>query len=256
MLCIPPIGVARWHVRAIAPATAEPRVVYQPAKNRQQRIGAFRLLHDRYVENGLGHSDATGLRVIPAQLRRDSQIFVGLERRRVVATVTLVGETDEALPLADLFGEELARIRDQFETVVELTSLAISRDHARSTTFAGLTSIAVQYARFHGVRALLATVHPRHARVYCRVLGFRQVGEIQPHEGVRGNPAALIVIPTDQPELLRPNWRSWYFGHRFRARELSPRPITATDREFFAPHVSAARCYPVSDCSDPARSSM
>lgn len=219
---------------------------FETAKCRLQFSGGFRLLFDRYCQSGLCLPNRWRIRVLPLHLRPDTQVFIARFGGEIIGTISLVMEDHGDLPLQAMFEREVEKERRRYHVVAELASLAISPRFSKSrAVFAELTSIAVQFARRQGVDMLLATVHPRHAAVYERAMGFRRVGTVQPHEGVLGRPAALIATPTNQPEAIGQGWREWYFGDRFSDDELIASPMSRQDRVFFRPFVDSSEGLPL-----------
>lgn len=134
-----------------------------------------------------------GLRVPPLQpgAAQGSTIVVH-EAGRAIGTVTLRIEGSGALLAAQSFADEMMRLRDSGAVLCELTGLAIEPGPNSLRIFYRLLVEACDQC----IQLALATdvvieVHPRHARLYCRRFGFRQLGQQQVCARV-GAPAVLL----------------------------------------------------------------
>jgi hypothetical protein len=152
------------------------------------------------------------MRVLPIHLRPETQVFVGEHQGAVRGTISLVMDEGSHLPLEDQFRQQVEAIRTSGRRVAEFTSLAIAAGHKQNTTrsFSQLTAVAVAFARRHGIDELLAAVHPRHARFYSRIMGFRCLSDTVPYAGVLNHPAVLIAVSINQLERVEPRWQEWY----------------------------------------------
>lgn len=216
--------------------TDDPLDVVQTARVRDDYAEAFRTLHESYLRAGLCEPQPSGMLVKPFHLWPETQIIICRSRGTVCGTMSLVVGESRQLPLEPLFPAEVARERDEHGVVAELSSLAISGTRSDNVhqRFLRLTSFAVEFARRRGARTLLATVHPRHARFYRRAMGFDQIGNVVPHEGVGGKPATLIGVPIDRRESLAELYRKLYFEADFGGNEMLPTSLGGSDREHFA----------------------
>ncbi|MCO8122514.1 hypothetical protein NHH03_12265 [Stieleria sp. TO1_6] len=207
----------------------------QTAQNRYDHETAYKVLYQSYLKSGLCAPNPWGMRIQPFHLWPETQLICGMVDGECVATVTLVIDENDRLPMEELFHAEVQQQRAAGRRMAELSSLAIAPWFERSKTeaFAKLTSAAVQFARSQGVDQLVATVHPRHAKLYKRLMGFEQFGSIAPHGGVLGKPAAPIAAPIHDPEIVAPAWRSYYFSNSEKRNSLNRTKMTATDRRWF-----------------------
>jgi hypothetical protein len=71
--------------------------------------------------------------------------------QRVIATISLVGDGHLGLPMEEIYGEQVCRLRHWW--------------------LVSLMRLMAQFSWRHGLDHLLLAVHPRHARFYrrCRV---------------------------------------------------------------------------------------
>jgi len=86
----------------------------------------------------------------------------------------MFGDGYLGLPMESMNGDQVRRLRNQGLRLAEIGSLT---DHRESqdrfiNTFIQIGRLLAQIARARGIDAIVAAVHPRHARLYKRVMGF------------------------------------------------------------------------------------
>src|SRR6056297_1119347 len=162
--------------------------ICRTAQGLSEHLQAFGCLYESYRRSGLCQPCKSQVRILPFHLWDQTQTFVCLKDERAIGTVSLVLDSPEGLelPSEHAFGSDIDRLRQLSHRIAEITSLAVAPTDARTSSelFARLTSTAIYFARRHGVDRAVATVHPRHARVYQRVMGFDRIGQVAPHGGV------------------------------------------------------------------------
>lgn len=170
------------------------------------------MLYHSFHRSGLCPGNPAELRVLPYHLSPQTQVFVGEHQGQVCGTISLVLDEGSGLPLEGVFRDSVQPIRDSGRRVAEFASLAIDPAYPQSKTksFSQLTSTAVAFARHHGVDELLAAVHPRHARFYQRVMGFRCLSDVVPYAGVLDHPAVLIAVSINEVDRVDSRWQRWY----------------------------------------------
>jgi hypothetical protein len=216
---------------------------YRLARTAEERLGAFRLIHNCYVQSGLGEPNVLGLRATPYQILPTSQIFVGVIRGEVVSTVSLIGDGELGLPMESMFFAEVAALRYQGQRLAEVSCLADRRQDGRRflATFSELTRLMAQYARYEGIENLLITVHPRHARFYTDYLGFEHLSDrvaACPH--VQGHPAVALRLEFARIDRDRPACWDEYFGEWIARQELRPYTISDEEMQFLRTIVTAS----------------
>ncbi len=215
-------------------------LVCRTARCREDYQASFSVLYHSFHRSGLCPRNQAELRVLPFHLRPETQVFVGEHGGRVCGTISLVMDTGSGLPLEASFRERVQSLRKSGRKIAEFTSLAIDPAHPqnKAKSFAQLTSVAVAFARRHGVDELLAAVHPRHARFYRHAMGFRSLSDVVPYAGVLGHPAVLIAVPINELERVDSRWRLWYSPTiSFPRRALAHRPMSPADANYFTPYL-------------------
>lgn len=238
-----------------SPGTSPLReLTYSLARESDERLGAFRLIHDAYVRAGLGQPTPSGMRVTPYQILPTSQIFVGKLGDQVVSTVSLIGDGELGLPMETIFGAEVRALRQQGERLAEVSCLADRRQDSRRflATFRQLTRLMAQFARYEGIQSLLITVHPRHVRFYQDLLGFVPISDrVAACPFVRGNPAVALQLQFARIDRERPSCYDEYFGQWLDRELLRPYTISREELEFLSGLTTAIEIFQVANFVKP-----
>jgi hypothetical protein len=214
-------------------------VTFKIADSQFERISAFRLVYEAYVRAGLMRPNAFKLRVMPHHLLPTTATFVALRGERVIATVTLVGDGRLGLPLERVYGPEVDAMRQPDTWLGEVSALASAPTEADSKcdVVIGLMRLMAQFSRRHGLEHLLVAVHPRHARLYRRAMGFQPLGEERPYPSVCNRPAVALHLDLSRLDQAPPENVALFFGEDISDDRLRFCPISASERRHFAPAV-------------------
>jgi N-acyl amino acid synthase FeeM len=113
---------------------------------------------------------------------------------KVIGTLTLAFDSELGLAVDDLYGRDIAPIRDRGRRLCEFTRLAVDNSVRSKRILAALFHIAFIYAhKIHGHTDLFIEINPRHVKFYERMLGFRQFGKQKYKATVRA-PAVLLWL--------------------------------------------------------------
>lgn len=229
--------------RRVRPEAADPLscLEYGLARTTDERLGAFRLIHQAYVRAGLGQESSLGLRVTKYQIQPTSQVFVGMLGSDVVSTVSLIGDGPLGLPMESMFAPEVAELREQGEKLSEVSCLADRRQDVRRflPAFQEMTRLMAQFARYEGIGNLLITVNPRHVKFYTHYLGFvpisRRITDC-PH--VQNHPAVALRLEFARIDRDRPLCWDQYFGKWAPQSDLAPYRIGRYEQDLLEALVS------------------
>ncbi len=226
---------------AIAPEARQtaalqcPDVAVKVASTRADREGAFRLAYESYLRAGLCGPTASRLRVTPYQLLASTDIFIAELRGEVISTLSLVRDGELGLPLEAIYQSEVQARRRAGIRLAEVSCLADRRqsDARFFGLFCDLCRVMVQMADREGIQQLLIAVHPRHARMYCRAMGFQQIGDNRDYPAVKGNPAVALCLDFVQLQRDRPDIWERFVGAPLPAKFLETQPISDDDQRYF-----------------------
>jgi hypothetical protein len=226
---------------AIPAPGANADVQCRVAATRAEREAAFRLVYDSYLNAGLGKKNQHKMRVTPQHLLPDcSEIFIATRGRQVIFTMTLILDNQElGLPMASVYGKELKRLRGRAKRLGEVSCLADCQRSASEflPVYMHTCRLMVQYARHRGLGALVAAVHPKHARFYRRFLDFQIFGLEKTYPTVRNHPAVALWLEFARLDREIPQQYKFFFGEKIPSAALRPQPISQEDCEHFRPIV-------------------
>jgi hypothetical protein len=220
---------------ALVPATAklahhESDVTFRVASSPHDRLGAFHLVYRRYREAGLIESNPFKIRVTPFHLEPTTTVFVGRDEHVVHCTVTLVQDGCLGLPMETIFPEEVGQRRSQGLSLAEVSCLSFRGGLSCSESwslFLGLNRLLAQFARRHGVDALLIAIHPRHLPIYQRMMGFVQIGGARTYPSVCNNPAVACSLEFERVDRNHPPAWDAIFGRPIPAWQLDASSVAS-----------------------------
>jgi hypothetical protein len=223
----------------------------QIASTREEREAAFHLVYNSYLQAGLGEMNECEMRVTPYHLSNCSEVFVATRRQKVIFTMTLIMDGEElGVPMESVYGDEVDRLRRQGLRLGEVSCLADCQRHVKEflPIFLSTSRLMVQYARYRGLDALIAAVHPRHARFYHRFMDFQFFGLKKTYPTVRNHPAVALWLEFARIDREIPAQYKFFFGEKIPFNELRPQPIDEEDREYFRPMIDPNfQCAPLGD---------
>lgn len=206
------------------------------AANRRERAGAFALAYRSYLHSGLCDANRSGMRFTPHQLTPSTDTFVALRAGEVISTLSLTRDSELRLPLESIYPREVHAKRTSGVRLGEVTCLADNspNQHQFVAQFTDLARLMMQTAERDGIQQLLIAVHPRHARAYCRAMGFEQIAGRRRYGAV--NDELAVALCLDFAFVRRHKPRIWgrFVGPPLPASVLAPCPITESDRQYFS----------------------
>ena len=220
---------------------------FSTAGNRTDLLAAFTLLQQRYRQAGLATDDQSGLRIMPYHFCSATQIFIARTSKEVTGTVTLVGESEQPLPMFQAYPELAWQLKRRCGRIGEVTSLAISSHRSsKGEIFLGLTRLLTFFARHHRLDHLVAIVHPRHANFYRLAMGFEILGDAKPCDSVGGSPGVAVVGSVNDRHCYRQPWRNVFFEGEFAPYCLAATPMSDVHANYFfdlklSEHLSKAK---------------
>lgn len=173
----------------------DPDFKVQLACTKEDFEGAFRLLHDDYVQKKLGPSKENGL-LCPVQSVLPQTATVVIKYRDVVvATAALVQDTKIGFLCEKHFSLEVQNLRTQQKTrQLEMASIAIDKGFKKSTVVLLhlLMKFAINYTKRHlNFNGLIMAVNPLIAAYFQ---DFWQLKTISPTIRYNSNPNSKLVL--------------------------------------------------------------
>jgi len=190
------------------------------AITRGELDAASRLVHRCYVDRGYVRPSADGRHVSPYLAMPSTAVFVARAGDAVVATVSLLEDSELLLPCDDLYAAEMGGLRRAGHQVAEVSALAVCEDHRGVALQAmrELVHVVGVYGRdVANVDYLCIAVHPRHASFYESRLQFQRFGGLKPYAAVNGAPAVGLLL--DLQRMDRPLDGASFGGSLFGAQD-------------------------------------
>ena len=193
---------------------------------------AFELCYRSYHKSGLVVENPSGMRLTPYHLLNGSEVLIGKLDKVVFSTMSFFCDGELGLPMEKMYRSEIEGLRDQGLRIAEVGSLADRRTSSRRyiESFIKLGRLLAQASSARGIDTLVVAVHPKHARLYRRMMGFQQMGDHTQCPYANGNPAEALYLRFDQ---LSPKIEEQFFGDPLSAEELKPYQWTCETQEYF-----------------------
>ncbi|PAY16628.1 long-chain N-acyl amino acid synthase [Rhodopirellula sp. SM50] len=210
-----------------------PGLRYEVAYRRDDLQDAFSLIYHSYRRAGLVEANESEVRLTPFHLLPTTEVFVTKLAEKVVSTVSLIGDGELGLPLESIYPKNVELIRNRGLRMGEIGSLADCRDSPVRfiETFAAMGRLLAQVAKTRGYDGLVAAAHPKHARLYQRILPFEQIGKMSTCPYANGNPAVMLALVFEDHRGSELYER--FFGSMSSAADTVPRPWSAETYDYF-----------------------
>ncbi len=227
---------ATLNISADVPVAPLNEISYRIASTQYERMAAFNLVYEAYVETGLIEPNRFQMRVTPFHLLPTTNIFIAVYQGEIIGTVTLIGDGELGLPMEGIYGNEVNELRRQGYSLGEVSCLAHRRQQVKQTLplFVQMTRLMAQHSRHNGMDQFLIAVHPRHAQFYMRFMGFEQIGDLRSFPSVRNNPAVACALNFPRIDVERPACYNQFFGTPIPVDELSSSPMNRFEVDEFA----------------------
>jgi hypothetical protein len=205
----PRIGQSR-HPAPLAPRNKAPKAAFRVAglareihvkvaTQRNECAQAYKLLAENYRARGYEAPGEKPFRFTQYHAMPGTATLVALDHDRVVATLTLVPDSDLlGLPMESIYGPEVAQLRQAGLRPAEAICLADTGLSIREfvKVFKALITLAMQYHASRGGNCWIITVNPRHSNFYQKVLGFTPLGSRRSYPSVQDHPAEAYLLTT------------------------------------------------------------
>ena len=172
------------------------RVVCEIITGEEARKDAQMLVRQLYREQGYG----VGENGIAAYLTEPHAATFGSRLNGILyATVSVVSDNTDGLPMDAIYREELSSLRKAGKRLAEVVQLAADHDLYRRAAggadslfiAAPLFATILSYAEYKKIDYLCIAVNPKHDNFY-RLIGFQKIGALKHHPSVDAPAIARI----------------------------------------------------------------
>lgn len=163
----------------------------QPARTSYERLAAASLVRRMYTWRG--YRTEAPLPTPDGDARRLT--LIAWQGGEAVATLTLGVDSPAGLLCEALYPLEVAQLRQEGQTICEVSRLAVDPDHSSRYLLTTLFRVAHEYGReTFGATDVVIEVNPRHVGYYQREFGFTRIGDLRHCPRVAA-PAVLLHRP-------------------------------------------------------------
>ncbi len=196
-----------------------PELTFRIATTREDLEGALRLVYHNYVEKNYCGLNRFQMHFYLYDVLPGTRTLVALDGGRVVATLTLVFDSDMGLPSETLYGAELNNLRAAGRKIAEISKLATDRGLGSGQIVAvrGLFRLAWLLASaVRGATDFCIMVEPHHDKFYRKAYLFERLGEQREDPKAGDAPSVLLRLDLQSaPERFRES-----YGEATRPRNL------------------------------------
>ena len=223
------------------------QLTFQVAQTLAELEAAFCLVHNAYVRAGLSEVNPCGMRVTPYHLLPSTEVFIAKCGPDVITTMSLIADGQLGLPMEAIYAEEIGYYRELGCSFAEISCLADRRAGLRRSfpVLFQLMRLVAQCAQRRGIDQLFIACHPRHSRLYQRLMAFSPVGMERAYPTVCSRPAVALMVDLKRRAIDQPKIHERFFGVPFSDMELEHRPISAQLLEHFRAMMDADPLLPI-----------
>lgn len=168
-------------------------LIVRPAASRKELEHAYRRVYWSYRKRAYVEDTPSHMRLSVFNAFPSTVTLVSILRGEVIASVTLVPDTEIGLPMDQIYSQELRGLRESGRKLVEATMFADrrNRDFRRSVPMLlVLMKHAFDYCCFIAkADDICITINPRHEDFYQEYLIFKTLGPQRAYPSVLDNPA-------------------------------------------------------------------
>jgi len=162
------------------------------ATNYHDLTGAYRLVHDMFVFQGIIQPLEFGMRIRPYEAQPETATVIAKTGGHVVGVTSVVFDSlDMGLPGDRAFMAEIQALRQMGRRVCEGTNWAIA--HGNTSVMTELMRCSLAHAMARGCDDFIAAVSPGHLPFY-RLLGFEQIGSLRSYSDEHYDPVVLVRL--------------------------------------------------------------
>lgn len=170
--------------------------VYSRATTVEDLDGAYRLVHDVYVEMGYITKQINGLRMRPFELCPENATFVAkTSSHSIIGAISVIADSsDLGLPSDAVFKKEIDAVRGHGGKVCEMSNQAVLREFRRLGPGGELMRCAWAYAVAHDLTDVICAVTPQLIPLY-ETICFEQISSVKQYSDTTQDDVVLMCMP-------------------------------------------------------------
>ena len=144
----------------------------------EELLQAYHLLYHEYLQAGYITESANELLFTKHHLLPSTKVFVAKSEESVLSTATVFSDCPQfGLPMDELYGKELDKLRRNNRKILELGSLASNTYEFSLRGIQNFTRLVFLYCLFLDADDVCIMVNPKHAAFYRTRCEFETFGE-------------------------------------------------------------------------------
>lgn len=170
---------------------------FSVAKNQHDIEQSFRLIHQCYVDRGIARHQHNGLLCNLFSASPYTIILLAKKDEQVIATVSLIQDSQLGLPSDKKFKKENDELRKKGVKLLEISAMAVDQQYRNKSIGRNINFYLMNYMtrvgeKFLKGEALVAVVNPKIQFFYEGIFDFQQSGGVQSYERANGAPAVHL----------------------------------------------------------------
>lgn len=209
-------------------------IIYRLVQTKEDQHSAAEIVRKQYEHSGYTLTEGSVDEKMALFLNKPtSKTFLGSCNGTPLATVSIIGDSPDGLPLDELYQDEVDLLRQKGWRLAEVSQLAIDTTRAlellpekalkRNVLLFPLFSIVLQCGRHDTLDALCIAINPKHEAFYD-ALGFETIGGLKYYTSFNQAPAIAKALPLNGHETSAPQESFLY--REIAASPIDPRVIT------------------------------
>jgi len=154
----------------------------RPAEKLSELIQAGEVIHDAYVGEGIIKPEPSGVFLHSQHLTKQGMLMVAIEDNVVIGTVGSIIDSTYGLPLDNVFGSELKRLRSNHDKIAECGVIA-SSERLRPSVIDTMIGYSLWWLMHMGVDFIVTSCHPDHTAFYVKRYGLEVLAPIPSRMG-------------------------------------------------------------------------
>ena len=166
--------------------------VFKIADSTDELLNAYNLLYHEYLHAGYIKENKNKILFTKHHLLPKTTVFVAKSGKTILSTATLVRDSKQfGLPMDELYGTELKRLRSEQRKILEVGSLASNRYQFTRSGIQNFTKLLFLYCVFLDADDVCVMVNPKHVPLYKRLCDLEIFGEEKYYPKVNAPAVAL-----------------------------------------------------------------
>ncbi len=159
---------------------------------------AFKLIYTTYLSSDLQKPDPSLMKISFHNLLPTSFLIIVKKNGKVCGTLTIIQESEDRLPINELFNNEIGRIRRKDSLLCELSGLAVddslTNGESRTVLLSLFRKAFILGHDLLGCTDLCMMINPRHCNYYQKEFNYEKIGQIRRYGKVNGAPAVPMRL--------------------------------------------------------------